>query len=52
MIGKLVTCIFISFIQNGDIDLFADANNHKLEKNYSAYWCPGTSGVDAFAFDW
>lgn len=35
-----------------DIDLFADVNNHKLEKFYSAYWCPGTSGVDAFAFDW
>ena len=35
-----------------DCDLFADYNNHKLSKYFSAYWCPGTSGVDALAFNW
>ena len=33
-------------------DIFADANNHKLSKFFSPYWCPGTAGVDAFSFDW
>jgi ribonuclease HI len=35
-----------------DIDIFADYNNFKVEKFYSKFWCPNTSGVDAFAFDW
>ena len=33
-------------------DVFADANNHKLPIFFSPYWCPGTAGVDAFAFNW
>ena len=35
-----------------DCDLFADYNNNKVKVFYSRYWCPGTSGVDAFSFDW
>ena len=35
-----------------DCDLFADYNNHKLHVFFSAYWCPGSSGVDAFSYDW
>ena len=33
-------------------DVFADCTNFKVKKFYSAFWVPGTSGVDAFAFDW
>ena len=33
-------------------DRFADQFNSKLENFNSKYWCPNTSGVDAFAFDW
>jgi len=35
-----------------DCDLFADYNNHKCKVFFSPYWCPGTSGVDAFSYDW
>ncbi|CAG2217404.1 unnamed protein product [Mytilus edulis] len=35
-----------------DCDVFADYNNHKLPIFFSAYWCPDTSGVDAFGFSW
>lgn len=35
-----------------DIDLFADCKNNKVNKFFSKFWTPGTSGVDAFAFDW
>jgi hypothetical protein len=34
------------------IDLFASNLSHKTQKYYSKYWCAGTSGVDAFAYDW
>jgi hypothetical protein len=34
------------------IDLFASNLSHQTQKFYSKYWCQGTSGVDAFAFDW
>ena len=33
-------------------DRFADQTNAKVVKFNSKYWCPRTSGVDAFAFDW
>lgn len=33
-------------------DRFADSQNSKLLQFNSRFWCPGTSGVDAFAFDW
>ena len=33
-------------------DIFASCNNFKVNKFYSLFWTPGTSGVDAFAFDW
>ena len=33
-------------------DLFADFNNKKVQKFYSRFWTPGSSGVDAFAHDW
>ena len=32
-------------------DRFADQFNTKLKTFNSKYWCPGTSGVDAFAFN-
>ena len=35
-----------------ECDLFADFNNHKLPTFFSPYWCPGTSGVDAFGQNW
>lgn len=35
-----------------DIDLSADCKNNKVNKFFSKFWTPGTSGVDAFAFDW
>jgi hypothetical protein len=35
-----------------DIDRFAHQSNTKLQCFNSFYWCPGTSGVDAFAFNW
>lgn len=34
------------------VDRFADASNKKVDVFYSRFWSPGTSGVDAFAFDW
>ena len=34
------------------LDRFADSNNKKLEKFNSKFYTPGTSGVDAFAFNW
>ena len=33
-------------------DCFASSNTAKCRKFYSKFWCPGTSGVDAFSFDW
>ena len=34
------------------LDCFASSNIAKCSKFYSKFWCPGTSGVDAFSFDW
>ena len=34
------------------IDLFANDKNKKCKKFYSKWWCLGTSGMDAFAYDW
>jgi hypothetical protein len=34
------------------IDCFANFYNSKVSKFYSFYQVPGTSGVDAFSFDW
>ena len=33
-------------------DRFADCNNKKTARFNSKYWSPGTSGVDAFAYNW
>ena len=33
-------------------DRFADDKNKQIEKFNSEFWCPGTTGVDAFAYDW
>lgn len=33
-------------------DRFANSKNCKVEKFNSQYWTPGTSGVDAFVYDW
>lgn len=33
-------------------DIFASCNNFKIDKFYSLFITHGTSGVDAFAFDW
>ena len=35
-----------------EIDLFATHYNTQCQKFYSKFWCPGSSGVDAFAFSW
>ena len=35
-----------------DADLFASSLNAHCERFFSQYWCPGTSGVNAFLFDW
>ena len=32
-------------------DRFADCNNKKTARFNSKYWSPGTSGVDAFAYN-
>jgi hypothetical protein len=29
-------------------DVFANSDNHKVDKFYSQFWTPGTAGVDAF----
>ena len=34
------------------IDCFADSSNTKLGKFYSKYFCPNTSGVNAFLYSW
>jgi hypothetical protein len=34
------------------VDRFADNTNCKVDVFNSQYWCPGSSGVDAFAYDW
>lgn len=34
------------------VDWFANNVNNKLNVFYSKFWCPGTSGVDAFAYNW
>ena len=34
------------------IDMFASEKNWKTIKSNSKHVCPGTLGVDAFAFDW
>jgi hypothetical protein len=33
-------------------DRFANSKNCKVEKINSQFWTPGTSGVDAFVYDW
>lgn len=33
-------------------DIFASCNTFKVNKFNSLFWTPGTSYVDAFAFDW
>ncbi|XP_071123255.1 uncharacterized protein [Mytilus edulis] len=33
-------------------DLFADSRNKKVSRFFSKFFTPGTSGVDAFAYDW
>lgn len=35
-----------------NIDRFANFQNKKINIFNSAYYCPGTSGVDAFNYDW
>jgi hypothetical protein len=34
------------------LDAFASNISKKVDKFYSRYWCTGSSGVVAFAFDW
>ena len=34
------------------VDCFADHLNYKLPKFFSRFWCPGTSGIDAFFQNW
>lgn len=33
-------------------DRFADDKNTKLSRFNSKFYCPGTSGIDAFTYDW
>ena len=34
------------------VDRFASHTNHLTPRFNSRFWCPGTEGVNAFAFDW
>jgi hypothetical protein len=34
------------------IDLFASNLSHETKRFYSKYWCLGSEGVDAFAYNW
>jgi hypothetical protein len=34
------------------LDPFASSTTAKVEKFYSRFWCPGSQGVDAFAYSW
>ena len=34
------------------VDRFASHMNHLTPRFNSRFWCPGTEGVNAFAFDW
>ena len=33
-------------------DLFASSRNALCRRFFSLHWCPGTAGVNAFAYDW
>lgn len=35
-----------------EIDAFATHYDTKCQAFYSKFWCPGTSGIDAFSFKW
>lgn len=35
-----------------EVDWFASSHNAKVSVFYSRYWCPGTSGIDAFTENW
>jgi hypothetical protein len=37
---------------NFTIDLFASNRNSKCKKFYSNFYCPNTSGIDAFTHSW
>lgn len=47
---------FYSFVDNlfgpHTFDRFASSENAKIPRFNSKFWCPGTSGIDAFAFNW
>jgi hypothetical protein len=34
------------------VDRFASNFTHKVDRFYSKYWCDGSTGVDAFAYNW
>ena len=34
------------------MDVFANDSNKKCAKFFSKWWCRGTSGVDAFCYNW
>ena len=34
------------------VDLFASSRTTHCTRFYSRHWCPGTSGINAFAYDW
>ena len=34
------------------IDLFASSSSKQLDRFYSRFWCPGSLGVDSFAYNW
>jgi hypothetical protein len=38
--------------QKFDLDVFASDKTSKCKKFYSKWWCAGTSGINAFCFDW
>jgi hypothetical protein len=35
-----------------NVDVFAAERNKKSSKLFSKWWCVGTSGVDAFCYNW
>ena len=51
-----VSLEFFEFIDSmygpHSVDRFADSNNKKIELFNSRFYTPGSSGVDAFSFDW
>jgi len=51
-VNKYIFTFFESRWGPHTCDRFANQENKKVGKFNSQFWCPGTAGVDAFAYDW